>query len=465
MNTLSQPESQEPVLGKIPPQAIELEEAVLASMLIDNSCIDQVAQILTPQSFYKQPNQLIASALFSLHKRVNPIDILIVANELKRTGQFDQIGGFYYLTNLSNKVGSSANVEYHAHIVQQKHIAREVISLSMSGQSKAFDESSDIAEVIASTQKSLDTLMETMTGTRNRTLVDIISDTLDELSRSKEQTFGIPTPLTELNYITNGWQKSDLIIFAGRPSRGKTAFVLDNVRSACESSKQVAIFSLEMKDTQLMKRLIYGQNRSYDEAGGTISRWKLDIFEKGGIDIGYVIANSRLIKRTKGLDMIVIDYLGLMKLPKAENRAYSIGEATRSLKALAKELDVPIILLAQLNREIEKRTGHTHSLSDLRESGDIEQDADIVIFISRPIMDGVTEDRDGNSTELMTIIQVEKNRSGKAPVRIKARNNERVSRYEDWLTYDGKSPSDRNDIQSFLDNTGDQPGHKPTVPF
>jgi replicative DNA helicase len=458
---LAQPESQEPLLGKIPPQAIELEEAVIASMLIDNSCIDTVAQILTPKSFYRQPNEVIASVLFSLHKRVNPIDILIVANELKRTGHLSQIGGYPYLTQLSNKVASAANVEYHAHIVQQKFIAREVISLSLSNQSQAFDESTDIAEVIGSTQKSLDSLMETMAGSHTRTLVDIISDTLDELSMSKEQTFGIPTPLSELNHVTNGWQKSDLIVFAGRPSRGKTAFALDNIRSACEAQKRVAIFSLEMKDTQLMKRLIYGQNQNYDEAGGVISRWKLDIFEKGGIDIAYVIANSRLIKRAKGLDMIVIDYLGLMKLPKAENRAYQIGEATRSLKALAKELDVPIILLAQLNREIEKRTGHTHSLSDLRESGDIEQDADIVIFISRPIMDGVLEDRDGNSTELMTIIQVEKNRSGKAPVRIKARNNERVSRYSDWITYDGKP----NDIQSFLDNSGDQPGHKPMVPF
>jgi len=428
-------------LGKIPPQAIDMEEAVIGAMINDPICIDTVKTMLTPDAFYKESNRYVCEAIFTIHKASNPVDLLTILNELKRVTKLEQIGGPYYLTQLSSSVASSANVEYHARIVQEKYISREVIRLSLIGQERAFDESMDILDTIAENQKHMDELMELLVGKHTRSLLDIISETLDELTKSREHTFGVPTPLTTLNNLINGWQPADLVILAGRPSRGKTAFALANVRSACEARKRVAVFSLEMKDTQLMKRLIYSMDKNYEEAGGIISTWNLDIFEKGGVDINYIVGNSRLIKRTKGLDMIVIDYLGLMRLPKAENRAYSIGEATRALKALAKELNVPIMLLAQLNREIEKRTNHTHSLSDLRESGDIEQDADMVIFISRPVMDGVTEDKDGNSTEFLTVIQVEKHRNGKAPERIKARNNDRVNYYSDWDEPDYNRPA------------------------
>jgi replicative DNA helicase len=428
-------------LGKIPPQATELEEAVLGAMILESESIDRVKALIPPEAFYKESHRIICEAIYDLHKRIDPVDTLTLVEELKQRGKLDQVGGPYFLTQLTDKVASAAHVEYHAKVVLEKYVSREVIRLSTNGQEQAFRSDVDIMETIAEALKSLDGLLEMVVGKHNRTLVDIITDTLDELNRPKDQLFGVPTPLTTLNILTNGWQPADLIILAGRPSRGKTAFALANVRTACEAGKNVAVFSLEMKDTQLMKRLIYSLDRSYEEAGGIISTWNLDIFEKGGIGIDYIVGKSRLLKRTTGLDLIVIDYLGLMRLPKAENRAYAIGEVTRALKALAKELNVPVMLLAQLNRDIEKRGSHAHVLSDLRESGDIEQDADVVVFISRPYMDGVVEDRDGNPTDYLTVIQIEKHRNGKAPVKIKARNNERVNYYRDWDEIPGAVPT------------------------
>ena len=420
------------------------EQLVISCILNDQSIHDIVIPELKPEYFTVDRD--IAQAIIALYKQGRAVDTYTLINALKPR--------MSDLLMMSNLTASAANVLTYLATLKDDFLRREIKRWFH----VEIGNDIDPHEYLSTRIKDLGALQEDMTPSQHRPLVDIIEETLNELSRGRDAMFGIPTPLTELNNVTNGWQPSDLIVLAGRPSRGKTAFALANVRSACEAGKRCVVFSLEMKDTQLMKRLIWSMGTSYDEAGGQISKWKLDIFERGGIDIQYIIGNSRLIKRLKGLDMIVVDYLGLMRLPKAENRAYSIGEATRSLKALAKELNVPIILLAQLNREIEKRQTRKHELSDLRESGDIEQDADIVVFISRPVMDGIIEDKEGNSTEFMTIIQVEKNRNGKAPVMIKARNNERVNFYSDWLTFDGKQ---------VFDNTGDQPGYRPNqeVPF
>jgi replicative DNA helicase len=420
------------------------EQLVISCILNDQSIHDIIIPELKTEYFHTDRD--IAQVILTLYKQSKAVDTYTIINALRdRTTD---------ILSMSNLCSSAANVTTYLAELKDNYLRREVFRWF----GVQIGNDIDPHEYLATRLRDLTSLQELMTPSAHRTLVEIIEETLSELSRGRDAMFGVPTPLTELNNITNGWQPADLIVLAGRPSRGKTAFALANVRSACEAGKRCVVFSLEMKDTQLMKRLIWSIGSNYDEAGGIISKWKLDIFERGGIDVPYIVGNSRLIKRMKGLDLIVIDYLGLMRLPKAENRAYSIGEATRALKALAKELDVPIILLAQLNREIEKRTNRKHELSDLRESGDIEQDADIVIFISRPIMDGMTEDKDGHNTEFQTIIQVEKNRNGKAPVVVKARNNERVNYYSDWLMFDGKP---------VFDNTGDQPGYRKdeSMPF
>ncbi len=395
------------------------EKLILSCILNDQGIHDVVIPELKPE-YFSTDRELLGKVM-EMYRKSRAIDTYTLIAECP--DHRDEILG------LSNLVASAGNVmEYIARLKDDylRSQARKYFGAELGIGDDPYD-------YLADKVKELSDLQESITPHFHRSLLEIINDTLIELDKSRAESFGVPTPLTELNNLTNGWQPADLIILAGRPSRGKTAFALANVRTACEMRKRVAVFSLEMKDTQLMKRIIWSMEECrYDEAGGKISGWYLDIFEKGGIDISYIVGNSRLISRTKGLDMIVIDYLGLMKLPKAENRAYSIGEATRSLKALAKELNIPVMLLCQLNRDIDKRTGRKHELSDLRESGDIEQDADVVIFISRPYMDGILEDKDGSCTEFLTVIQVEKNRNGKAPLRIKARNNERVNFYSDW---------------------------------
>lgn len=413
------------------------EKLLLACVLIDAGCHDQLIPELKPEYF--NTDREIAAKICEMYRKHKQIDTYTVCIELPEHRS--------EILKLSNILASSANYPTYLGQVKDNYLRSQIHKFF----GVQIGQSEDPYDYLAEKMSQLGQLQESVTPHIHRELTDIITDALEELYKSKTETFGIPTPLTELNNVTNGWQPSDLIILAGRPSRGKTAFALANVRTCCEAGKRAAIFSLEMGDVQLMKRLIYSMGVGYDEAAGIISRWNLEIFEKGGIDISYIVSNCRLLKHDKGLDFAVIDYLGLMRLPKAENRAYAIGEATRSLKALAKELKIPIMLLAQLNRDIEKRGNHLHQLSDLRESGDIEQDADQVIFVSRPIMDGATEDKEGNKTDYLTLIQIEKNRNGKAPVTIKARNNERVNHYEDWNTPEAYQ----------YDHSGDQPGYQP----
>jgi len=416
-------------------------EKLVLSCILNNQGIHDIIFPELKQEYFATDRELMAKVL-DMYRKSKAIDAYTLIDECP-----DKISEILHIQTI---VAHTHNFMDYVYRLKDDYLRRQ-IRLYFGTELGIND---DPYDYMADKLKELSDIQESITPHIHRGLLEIITETINELDRSMAESFGIPTPLTKLNDLTNGWQPADLIILAGRPSRGKTAFALANVRTACEAGKRVAVFSLEMKDTQLMKRLIWSMDIGYEEAGGRISRWNLDIFEKGGIDMNYVIGNSRLLKRLKGLDMIVIDYLGLMKLPKAENRAYSIGECTRALKALSKELNIPVMLLAQLNRDIDKRTGRKHELSDLRESGDIEQDADVIIFISRPWMDGVTEDKDGLSTEFLSVIQIEKNRNGKAPVTIKARNNERVNFYMDWDLPE----------KNYMDNSGDQPGHK-IIPF
>jgi replicative DNA helicase len=431
-------------LGMIPPQCLDLEESVIGAMLIQPYCIDEVKLILPVEAFYRESNRIIADAIYQLHGSSWPIDVLTVTNELKRIGKLDIIGGPYYLTQLTSKVASSAHAEYHAKIVQEKYLQRELIRIGNDSQNLGFDETMDISDSLNQVQTDVNALQELLVGKKNRGLIDIISDSLNYLAKSKTQLFGLPTPSDRLNNLTNGWQNSDLIILAGRPSMGKTAFALANIRSACEAGKRMAIFSLEMTDVKLMNRLIASvacsDNISYEEAGGIISRWQLHIFEQGGVGLDFIIGNARLLARTCGLDGIVIDYLQLMRLPKADTKNDAIGQIMKGLKALAKELKIPVIVLCQLNRKSEERKGWRHEMSDIRDSGEIEQDADVIAFITRPVKRGYVEDENGMNIENMTVLQLAKQRDGAADVDIKLRNNSLVNYYTDWDTPDFSRP-------------------------
>jgi replicative DNA helicase len=433
-------------LGKIPPQSINLEEAVLGAMLIESYCIDQVKMILPAEAFYRESNRIIAQTIFDMHARFVPVELLTVMEELKRAGKLDMVGGPYYLTQLTGKVASSANAEYHAKVVQEKFIKRELIRVGSDSQELGFDETNDLNDSINQVQTDVNGLQELHVGKKNRELSDIITDSLNYLSKSKTQLFGIPTPSCRLNSLTNGWQQADLIVLAGRPSMGKTAFALANIRSGCEAGKRLAIFSLEMTDIKLMNRLICSMNCGYDEAGGIISRWPLSIFEQGGIGLDFIVGNSRLLARTSGLDGIVIDYLQLIRLPKADTKNDAIGLIMKGLKALAKELKIPVILLCQLNRKCEERKGWRHEMSDLRDSGEIEQDADVIVFITRPIKRGFKQDDEGQNIENMTVLQLAKQRDGEADKDVQLRNNDHVNYYRDWDEIPGTIPTHQPDV-------------------
>jgi replicative DNA helicase len=411
-------------LSKVPPQALDLEEALLGGLMIEDRLIDRVIAIIQPDMFYKESHRIVFEAICSLSKQHNPTDTLAVSNELKRLGRLDQIGGTYFLTQLTDKVASGAGWEYWAAVILQKYIARKLISSSQSTQDRAFDESEDVFDVVVSAQHELQELMRTVSGSHRRSLLDIIEDAL----KPEDPNEMLPTPIGQLNSILKT-KKDNLIVIAGRPSMGKTAFALAWTRSICEYGKKVAYFSLEMGDVELVDRLIHSYDKDVDGAG-QISRFDLEIDDRGGIGVDYIKA---AVLGMDGLSAIFIDYLQLMKLPYGDSRDERVGAATRELKALAKELGVPIIILCQLNRAIEIRGGARHKLSDLRESGNIEQDADKVIFITQPIKLGITEDSSGIDTTNMLLLQIAKNRQNFVPTDpIKARINDRCTWFYDW---------------------------------
>jgi len=422
-------------VGKVPPQAIEIEEAVLGAILIEKDAVIAVLDILKPESFYKDAHQKIYNAILELSTKEKPIDILTVTEELRSNDELESVGGPFYITQLTNRVASSAHIEYHSRIVAQKYIQRELIRISSEIQNRAFDDSIDVDDLLDFSERELFDIAEgniKRETTKINVLIKKAIERIEEAAKHEETLVGVPSGYTKLDRLTSGWQKSDLIIVAARPSMGKTAFALSMGRTiAVEHNRPIAFFSLEMSSVQLVNRLIVSETElpSNRIKNGNLDEheWKqLDtkikqlveapiyIDDSPAISIFELRAKCRRLKLQHDIQLIIVDYLQLMTgPPNIFSREQEVSSISRSLKSIAKELDVPIIALSQLNRSVEIRSGSKRpQLSDLRESGAIEQDADMVIFIHRPEKYGLFEDDDGNSLVGLAEILLSKNRNG-----------------------------------------------------
>ncbi len=422
---------------RIPPQALDIEEAVLGALMLEQNALTAVIDILKPEIFYKDAHQVIFSAIQRLFASLEPVDILTVTNELKKSGKLEIVGGPYYISQLTSRVASAANIEYHSRILHQKYIQRELIRISSEISREAYEDSSDVLELLDKAEGNLFTLGDRNFRRDYVRMEDLVGEAIREIEKAKDHESGIrgvPSGFSNLDYITAGWQKSDLIVIAARPGMGKTAFVLSMARNiAVDFHIPVAVFSLEMSALQLVTRLISSETLLPAEKlkKGTLEdhEWEqlntkikhlveapIFIDDSAGLTLFELRAKCRRLKAQHKIQLVIIDYIQLMSAgdPKSKgNREQEISTISRSLKSLAKELDVPVIALSQLNRSVETRAGSKRPiLSDLRESGAIEQDADLVLFIYRPEYYKLDQFENGDPTAGMADVIIAKHRNG-----------------------------------------------------
>ncbi len=467
--------------GKIPPQALDIEEAVLGSMMLDQNALTSVIDTLKPEVFYKETHQKIFEAIVSLFNKSEPVDILTVSSELKKLGYLEMVGGSFYITQLTDRIASAANIEFHSKILLEKYIQRELIRISSNIIRDAFEDTSDVFDLLDQAEKELFAVSETNLRRNYNDIKGLIRESIRQIEAAKNQEnqlSGIPSSFSDLDRITSGWQKSDLIILAARPGMGKTSFVLTMARNiAVDHKHPVAFFSLEMSAVQLVTRLISSEaelpseklrrgnleNYEWEQLNAKITSLTdapLFIDDTPALSIFELRAKARRLKAQFDIKLIIIDYLQLMSSrsdDKNGTREQEISNISRSLKSLAKELNIPIITLSQLSREVEKRPGNKKPiLSDLRESGAIEQDADLVIFIYRPEYYGYTEE-DGESLEGVAEINIAKHRNGKV-TDVKLRFIENYARFTDYdddfqvRAQNGTFPSKVNDDFENIDD-------------
>ncbi len=463
--------------GNVPPQAIELEEAVLGALMLEKDAVIEVQSVIMPEAFYKEAHQIIYRAIVELSMELKPIDLYTVTEKLKQQKKLSAVGGAAFLAQLTQKVGSAAHVEFHAKIIAQKYVQRELIRVATEIQKKSFDESIDVTDLIDFAEGEIFKVSEGHVKRDVQKSKDILAKTLhaiEEASKREGGFSGVASGFTHLDRLTLGWQPSDLIIIAARPSMGKTAFVLSMARNvAVDFDKGVAFFSLEMSATQLMMRLVVAESGldSRDVRNGQLTpdQWKhletsikplsaapLFIDDTPALSIYEFRSKARRLKTQYDIQLIIIDYLQLMTAgidSKNGNREQEVATISRSLKAIAKELNIPIIALSQLNRSVESRTGSKRpQLSDLRESGAIEQDADLVAFIHRPEYYGLLQDEDGAPTQGMAEIIVAKHRNGAVDtINLSFRKEQaRFLDYDDDLGYSAVDSSMNNEFASSL---------------
>jgi replicative DNA helicase len=432
------------VYGKVPPQAKDLEEAVLGAIMLEKSAFDTIVEILKPECFYVEAHQRIFSAMQGLANKSQPIDILTVAEELRFREELEMIGGAYYVTKLTNTVVSSANIEAHSRIILQKFIQRELIRISGEIIGDAYEDSTDVFDLLDVAESKLFEITNNNLRKNFETIDSVLVNTIkriEDLRHKNEDVTGVPSGFPSLDRVTYGWQNTDLIILAARPAVGKTAFALNLARNAVmHPGKQtaVALFSLEMSAGQLVQRILSAESEIWLEK---ISRGKMEehemkqLYARGvqrlaqaplfiddtpALNIFELRAKCRRLKNKHNIGLIIIDYLQLMSGTgenRNSNREQEISNISRNLKALAKELSVPIIALSQLSRAVETRGAGKDGnkmpqLSDLRESGAIEQDADMVMFLYRPEYYDITTNELGENNRGETHVRIAKHRNG-----------------------------------------------------
>ena len=463
-------------LGKLPPQAPDLEEAVLGALMIEKDAYGVVADLLRPESFYIDQNQVIFEAIRSLSIKEEPIDVLSVVEQLKRMGKLEQAGGVAHINELTRRTASAAHLLYHARIVAQKATSRDIISLACQMEEKGYDDTQDVDELLQFAEGGLFEITK-RSQTREVTQIDpIIKEAFDRIERASKNEgniSGVPSGFTGLDKITSGWQNSDLIIIAARPAMGKTAFVLSMAKNiAVNYHTPVAMFSLEMSNVQLVNRLIMNvceiegdkvrnghlSHEEWERMNSKINELlgaPLYVDDTPGLSVFELRSKARKLVNEKGVKLIIIDYLQLMNANGAYfgSREQEVSIISRTLKGMAKELDIPIIALSQLNRNVEKRDstnsieGKKPQLSDLRESGSIEQDADMVCFIHRPAYYRIyTDDKTGKDLRGLGQIIVAKHRNGATD--------------EVWLRFLDKYAKFQNEDEAYDESVLQQPSRK-----
>lgn len=422
-------------LGKMPPQALDLEETVLGALMLEKDALSSIIDILKPESFYTDPHQEIYRAITQLFNNSEPVDMRTVVSQLRKNGNLEFVGGAYYIAELTSKVTSSAHIEYHARVVSEMAIKRELIRVASEIHTLAYEDTTDVFNLLDHTESELFKISESNIRKNYDNMRSLMGKAIQELEDRKNHQdglTGVPSGFTRLDRVTGGWQKSDLVIIAARPGMGKTAFVVSAMRNAAvDFNKAVAIFSLEMSSVQLVNRMISGEAELESEKlkrgdlkdyewqqlvhkTTKLSEAPIFIDDTPGLGILELRAKCRRLKAQHDVQLIIIDYLQLMSGDSTGgNREQEIASISRALKGIAKELDVPVLALSQLSRAVETRGGDKRpQLSDLRESGSIEQDADMVMFLYRPEYYGLTEDENGLPTQGTGEVIISKHRNG-----------------------------------------------------
>lgn len=432
---------EEGIYNRKPPQAIEFEEAVLGAIMLEKNALPIVMEILRPQSFYVEAHKKIYEAILELFSQAKPVDVLTVTDALQTKGKLNKVGGAYYLVELTNKVGSSAHVEYHSRIIAEKSVQRDLIEICSKGISLAYEETSDAFELLEDLQYDLHAVNKNLSKKKSVKQLDLANNVIAEMFENNDNKTGVNTGFSRLNAVTGGWQKSDVIVVAARPGKGKSALMMNFIHAAASTGDPVHVFSLEMQNEQLMKRYLSAQSEVQSDF---ILNKHLNEIDKKRIEVGYskilnlpivyddtsgmnaIEIKSKLIDsiRTNGTKIAIIDYLGKMRAINKDskgNRFNTVSDNICAIKDVAKDLDIPIIVLAQMSRNIEYRKGEEPELADLRDSGEIEQEASVVIFIHTPIetfgYEAYEEFENGDTqrpkTKEYTQLLVKKNRNGR----------------------------------------------------
>lgn len=445
--------------AKIPPQAVDLEEVILGAAMLEREGTDVAVRLLSPGTFYKNANKTIFDTICKLFKKDLPVDIMTVTEHLRSLGELEAVGGPNYIVSLTDRVASSANIEVHARILLQKYIQRELIRVSSEIIKDAYEDTTDVFDLMEKVEHEFRVIGEILTRGASakeiaRLLDDVENALLQREGMAKQgKCTGVPTGLLRLNKITGGWQGSQLTVLAARPAMGKTALMLFFAQQAAKSGVPVCLYSLEMSDVSLGDRLVLsasdididhfksGYMSSYDwsefrKAKQVLSELPIYVDDNPVVSMNYIKSHSRMMHQKGKCGIIFVDYLQLtdMRLEeKNRNREQEVAQASRQAKIIAKSLNIPFILLSQLNRSVEATNDKRPRLSDLRESGAIEQDADMVVFIFRPAYYGIMHDSAQNSTVGVGQLLIEKNRHG-ATGDVPFRHNESMTKIYDYGT-------------------------------